>query len=38
MSDEDRLAAENAKHDIDSVPENPMRALEGLDVAGPKLT
>lgn len=37
MSDEDRLAAENAKHDIDSRPEDPMRGLEGLDVAGPKL-
>lgn len=37
MSDEDRLAAENPKHDIDSRSEDPMRGLEGLDVVGPKL-
>ncbi|MCJ1267467.1 hypothetical protein MMC22_007352 [Lobaria immixta] len=37
VSDEDRLAAENAKPNIDSRPEDPMRGLEGLDVAGPKL-
>lgn len=37
VSNEDRLAAENAKHDIGSRPDDPMRGLEGLDVAGPKL-
>lgn len=37
MSDEDRLAAENAKRDKDAGPEDPMRGLEGLDVAGPQL-
>ncbi|KAL2265398.1 hypothetical protein VTJ83DRAFT_6498 [Remersonia thermophila] len=34
VSEEDKQAAEMAK--LNSVPEDPMQGLEGLDVAGPK--
>lgn len=36
VSEEDRLAAEQAKMAADSRPQDPMQGLEELDVAGPK--
>lgn len=36
VSEEDKLAAENAKASVEDRPEDPMQGLEGLDVAGPK--
>lgn len=36
VSDEDRIAAEEARSNANSRPEDPMQGLEGLDVAGPK--
>ncbi|MCJ1480488.1 hypothetical protein MMC06_000643 [Schaereria dolodes] len=36
VSDEDRLAAEQARNGPGSGPEDPMQGLEGLDVAGPQ--
>jgi RNA recognition motif-containing protein len=36
VSEEDRLAAEQAKAGAQSRPDDPMQGLEGLDVAGPK--
>lgn len=36
VSEEDKLAAENAKATGEDRPEDPMQGLEGLDVAGPK--
>lgn len=36
VSEEDKLAAENAKAAGEDRPEDPMQGLEGLDVAGPK--
>lgn len=36
VSEEDKLAAENAKAGVEDRPEDPMQGLEGLDVAGPK--
>ncbi|KAK2758296.1 hypothetical protein FQN54_004142 [Arachnomyces sp. PD_36] len=36
VSDEDRLATEQAKEVPNGRPEDPMQGLEGLDVAGPK--
>ena len=36
VSDEDRLAAEQARNKSDNRPDDPMQGLEGLDVAGPQ--
>ncbi|MCJ1476549.1 hypothetical protein MMC13_005215 [Lambiella insularis] len=36
VSDEDRLATEQARDAADSKPDDPMQGLEGLDVAGPQ--
>ncbi|MCJ1253383.1 hypothetical protein MMC24_001194 [Lignoscripta atroalba] len=36
VSDEDRLATDQARSGSDSRPEDPMQGLEGLDVAGPQ--
>lgn len=36
VSDEDRLAAEQARNGSDVRPDDPMQGLEGLDVAGPQ--
>ncbi|KAK5018859.1 putative peptidyl prolyl cis-trans isomerase cyclophilin [Cryomyces antarcticus] len=36
VSDEDRLAAQQARAGSEERPEDPMQGLEGLDVAGPK--
>jgi len=36
VSDEDRLAAEEAKGGTDAPADDPMQGLEGLDVAGPR--
>ncbi|KIN02507.1 hypothetical protein OIDMADRAFT_18354 [Oidiodendron maius Zn] len=36
VSEEDKLAAENAKAGVEDRAEDPMQGLEGLDVAGPK--
>jgi hypothetical protein len=36
VSEEDKLARENAKAAGEDRPEDPMQGLEGLDVAGPK--
>lgn len=36
VSEEDRLAAEQARMAANNRPEDPMQGLEGLDVAGPK--
>ncbi|CAN8104331.1 unnamed protein product [Discula destructiva] len=36
VSEEDRLAAEQAQAAPESRPEDPMQGLEGLDVAGPR--
>lgn len=36
VSEEDKLAAEDAKARAEDRPEDPMQGLEGLDVAGPK--
>jgi RNA recognition motif-containing protein len=36
VSEEDRLAAEQAKAGVEDRPDDPMQGLEGLDVAGPK--
>ncbi|KAJ9300766.1 hypothetical protein DTO271G3_1930 [Paecilomyces variotii] len=36
VSEEDRLAAEEARMGTNGRPEDPMQGLEGLDVAGPK--
>lgn len=36
VSDEDRLAAERGRHQVDAGSEDPMQGLEGLDVAGPQ--
>lgn len=36
VSEEDRLAAEQAKAGAQNRPDDPMQGLEGLDVAGPK--
>ncbi|MCJ1418977.1 hypothetical protein MMC32_005328 [Xylographa parallela] len=36
VSDEDKLAAEQARSALESRPDNPMQGLEGLDVAGPQ--
>ena len=36
VSDEDRLATEQAKNKSDDRPDDPMQGLEGLDVAGPQ--
>lgn len=36
VSDEDRLAAEQARNGSDTRPDDPMQGLEGLDVAGPQ--
>lgn len=36
ISEEDRLAAENSRRNLDAIAEDPMQGLEGLDVAGPK--
>ncbi|MCJ1381581.1 hypothetical protein MMC17_004692 [Xylographa soralifera] len=37
VSDEDKLAAEQARSALESRPDDPMQGLEGLDVAGPQL-
>ncbi|KAI9805457.1 MAG: hypothetical protein M1825_000708 [Sarcosagium campestre] len=36
VSEEDRLAAQGGAMNLDTVAEDPMQGLEGLDVAGPK--
>jgi hypothetical protein len=36
VSEEDKVAAENARASGEDRPEDPMQGLEGLDVAGPK--
>ncbi|MCJ1433147.1 hypothetical protein MMC27_002506 [Xylographa pallens] len=36
VSDEDKLAAEQARSALESRPDDPMQGLEGLDVAGPQ--
>jgi len=36
VSEEDKLAAERARTESNSRPEDPMQGLEGLDVAGPQ--
>lgn len=36
MSEEDKLAAEQARAGVQDRPDDPMQGLEGLDVAGPK--
>lgn len=36
VSEEDRLAADQARADTNGRPEDPMQGLEGLDVAGPQ--
>ncbi|MCJ1280764.1 hypothetical protein MMC26_000081 [Xylographa opegraphella] len=36
VSDEDKLAAEQARNALESRPDDPMQGLEGLDVAGPQ--
>ncbi|MCJ1288647.1 hypothetical protein MMC34_000175 [Xylographa carneopallida] len=36
VSDEDKLAAEQARGALESRPDDPMQGLEGLDVAGPQ--
>lgn len=36
VSEEDKLAGENARAAAEDRPEDPMQGLEGLDVAGPK--
>lgn len=36
VSEEDRLAADQAQAPEDSRTEDPMQGLEGLDVAGPR--
>ena len=36
VSEEDRLAADQARADTNGRPEYPMQGLEGLDVAGPQ--
>lgn len=36
VSEEDRLAAEQAQAAQETRPEDPMQGLEGLDVAGPR--
>ncbi|SLM35910.1 peptidyl prolyl cis-trans isomerase [Lasallia pustulata] len=37
VSEEDRLAADQARANTNGRPEDPMQGLEGLDVAGPQL-
>ncbi|KAA6414670.1 MAG: peptidyl prolyl cis-trans isomerase Cyclophilin [Lasallia pustulata] len=37
VSEEDRLAADQASANTNGRPEDPMQGLEGLDVAGPQL-
>ena len=36
VSDEDKLAAEQARSATENKPDDPMQGLEGLDVAGPQ--
>ncbi|KAI9718239.1 MAG: hypothetical protein M1812_004229 [Candelaria pacifica] len=36
VSDEDRLAAEQGRAELNTIVEDPMQGLEGLDVAGPQ--
>ncbi|MCJ1403395.1 hypothetical protein MMC11_006618 [Xylographa trunciseda] len=36
VSDEDKLAAEQARIALETRPDDPMQGLEGLDVAGPQ--
>jgi len=36
VNDDDRTAAQQARMNANSRPEDPMEGLEGLDVAGPK--
>ncbi|KAI9644313.1 hypothetical protein NHQ30_007670 [Ciborinia camelliae] len=36
VSEEDKLAAEQARAEAQNRPDDPMQGLEGLDVAGPK--
>lgn len=36
VNEEDRLAAEQARADGSTQPQDPMQGLEELDVAGPK--
>ncbi|KAI9775805.1 MAG: hypothetical protein M1839_000856 [Geoglossum umbratile] len=36
VSEEDRIAAEKARMEAETRPDDPMQGLEGLDVAGPK--
>ncbi|KAF7927181.1 hypothetical protein BELL_0126g00120 [Botrytis elliptica] len=36
VSEEDKLAAEQARAGVQDRPDDPMQGLEGLDIAGPK--
>ena len=36
VSEEDKLAMENARNESNASPMDPMQGLEGFDVAGPK--
>lgn len=36
VSEEDRIASGQGRHNMESIPEDPLQTLEGLDVAGPQ--
>lgn len=38
VSEEDRLSGEPGRMDVEAASDDPMRGLEGLDVAGPKIS